>query len=90
MGQTGVRDISVFSMRLIGTLELLGVAGIILPWSMNSLPVLTPVTAVCFATLMILAARVHSKLHEPKNVMNNLLLFLLSIVVAYFRFRQLQ
>ena len=90
MGQTGVADISVFTMRLIGVLELLGVAGIILPWSMNIIPVLTPVTAVCSAILMILAARVHYKLKEPKNIMNNMLLFLLSIVVAYFRFRQLQ
>jgi hypothetical protein len=90
MGQTGVADISVFTMRLVGALELLGVAGIILPWSMNSIPILTPVTAVCFATLMILAARVHYKLREPKNIMNNILLFLLSIAVAYFRFRQLQ
>jgi len=90
MGQTGVRDISVFSMRWIGILELLGAAGIILPWSMNRIPILTPITAVCFAILMIFAARVHYKLNEPKNMLNNLLLFLLSIAVAYFRFRQLQ
>src|SRR5689334_15972221 len=90
MGQTGVKDISVSFIRWIGFLELFGVAGIILPWSMQVAPLLTPVTALCFAILMLLAARVHYKLNEPKNVRNNLILFVLSVLVAYFRFRQLQ
>lgn len=90
MGQTGVANISIFTMRFIGALELLGTGGIILPWYTNIIPVLTPVTAVCFALLMILAARVHYKLKEPKNIRNNILLLLVSIAVAYYRFRQLQ
>jgi hypothetical protein len=90
MGQTGVANISIFAMRFIGALELLGAAGIILPWHTNIIAVLTPVTAVCFAIVMILAARVHYKLREPKNVRSNMLLLLLSIAVAYFRFGQLQ
>ena len=90
LGQTGVRDISTSGMHLIGILELLGVVGILLPWYLNIAPILTPITAVCFAIIMILAAGVHYRLSEPKNVRNNILLLLLSLVVAYFRFTQLQ
>src|SRR4051812_36755953 len=59
IGQTGVRDISSSFMHLIGILELLGVGGIILPWCLQIAPILTPITAVCFAIIMVLAARVH-------------------------------
>jgi uncharacterized membrane protein YphA (DoxX/SURF4 family) len=90
MGQTGIRDISSSFMHLIGILELLGVAGIILPWCLNIVPLLTPITAVCFAIIMILAVRVHYRLKEPKNVLNNIFLLVLSLLVAYFRFAQLQ
>jgi NO-binding membrane sensor protein with MHYT domain len=89
MGQTGVRDISLSLMRFIGMAELLGVAGILLPWSLHVLPVLTPVTAVCFAVIMVLAGNIHYRLGEPKNVMNNVFLFVLAVMVAYFRFTQL-
>jgi uncharacterized membrane protein YphA (DoxX/SURF4 family) len=89
LGQTGVRDISLGLMRLIGVLELFGVAGILLPWSTGILPVLTPVTALCFAVVMVLAARVHHRIKEPYNVRNNILLLVLALIVACFRFAQL-
>jgi hypothetical protein len=90
MGQTGVVNLSTSAMRLIGTLELLGVAGIILPWYLKIVPILTPITAVCFAVIMVLAARIHNRLGEPKNIRNNIFLLILSLLVAYFRFAQLQ
>ena len=88
MGQTGVRDISVPLMRFIGIAELLGVVGILLPWGVHVLPVLTPITAVCFAIIMVLAGNIHYHLKEPKNVASNVFLFVLA-VVAYCRFAQL-
>jgi hypothetical protein len=90
MGQTGVKDISASFMHWLGFLELLGVFGLVLPWSIQAVPVLTPITAICFAILMLLAARVHYRLNEPKNVRNNIILFALCVFVAYFRFHQLQ
>lgn len=89
LGQTGVKGVSLVQMRFIGFAELLGVLGIFLPWATGIVPVLTPITALCFAIIMVLAARVHSQLREPKNVMTNIFLLILSLLVAYFRFAAL-
>ena len=90
LGQTGVADISLSQMRFIGFAELLGVLGIIVPWATRIAPVLTPVAAVCFAVIMVLAARIHYQLKEPKNVTTNIFLLILSLLVAYFRFTALK
>jgi len=88
-GQTGVVGRPASLIRFIGIAEILGAAGIILPWLMKTLPILTPVTAVCFAILMILAAPIHYKLKEPRNVGTNLTLLLLSLFVAWGRWMDL-
>jgi uncharacterized membrane protein YphA (DoxX/SURF4 family) len=88
-GQTGVVNISPEGVKWIGTFELLGSLGIIFPWWFNILPVLTPLTAICFAAIMLMAAPIHYKLKEPRNVTTNLFLLLLSLIVAWFRFREI-
>jgi uncharacterized membrane protein YphA (DoxX/SURF4 family) len=87
IGQTGVADLSYPLIRLIGTLEILGAMGIILPQALHVLPFLTPVTAICFAVIMIPAAGIHTKRREFKSVSLNIFLFLLSVFVALQRFK---
>jgi uncharacterized membrane protein YphA (DoxX/SURF4 family) len=86
-GQTGVVNISPAGVKWIGACEILGSLGIIFPWWFNIFSILTPIVAVCFAVIMIMAAAIHYKLNEPRNVMTNLFLLVLSLIVAWFRFR---
>ncbi len=88
-GQTGVAGLSPMLIRSIGIAEILGAMGIILPWWLNIAPVLTPISAICFAVIMIFAAPIHYKRKEPGNVGTNIGLLLVSIFVAYGRFASL-
>jgi len=88
-GQTGVVGRSAATIRFIGISEIAGSIGIILPWWLHILPVLTPVSAACFALLMLLAAPIHYRLKEPRNVATNLTLLLLSLFVVIGRFSTL-
>lgn len=86
IGQTGVEHLSYPLIRFIGTTEVLGAIGIIVPWAVKIIPVLTPVTAVCFALIMVLAAPIHYKRKEMKSVGINVNFFIFSALVAYIRF----
>jgi uncharacterized membrane protein YphA (DoxX/SURF4 family) len=85
IGQTGVEGLSLPLIRFIGIAEILGAVGVILPWWLQILPVLTPITALCFVIIMILAARIHYRRKEYKNVMTNIFLLLVSLMIAYGR-----
>ena len=52
MRQTGVEGLNQNFIRLIGIAELFGAAGIILPWALKILPVLTPAAAACFCVII--------------------------------------
>lgn len=86
-GQTGVVNFSQLQIRLIGISEILGAIGIIVPWWMGIIPMLTPVAATCFAAVMLLAAPIHYKFGELRNVATNIFLLALSVFVAWMRFR---
>jgi len=88
-GQTGVVGRSAATIKFIGIIEILGAFGLILPGWMHLLPVLTPVSAAGFAIIMLLAAPIHYRLKEPKNVATNLTLLALSLFVAIGRFAQI-
>ena len=85
-GQTGVAGLPHVFIRIIGIAEILGMAGIIVPWWTGIAPVLTPISAVGFALVMVFAAPIHYKRKEPKNVVNNLILLAIAIFTAYGRF----
>lgn len=89
MGQTGVTGLTYATIRFIGITEVLGAIGIVLPWTLNVLPVLTPVTAICFAVIMIPAMTIHYKRKEYTSVMLNVFLLCFSLFVAYMRFSQI-
>jgi uncharacterized membrane protein len=54
-------------IRLIGTAELLGALGLILPAATGILPVLSGVAALCVAILMAGATRIHKKINDPNS-----------------------
>ena len=84
-GQTGVVGLHPALIRFIGITELLGIAGITLPWLLGIETWLTPLTAALFGIVMILAAPIHYRLKEPQNVGVNLFLLAVSVFVAWGR-----
>lgn len=90
IGQTGVANLPYRVIRSIAVIELLGALGLILPWAIWILPVLTPISAIGFALIMLLAAPIHYKRKEYKSVFGvNLTTFLICVFIAYTRLQQL-
>jgi uncharacterized membrane protein YphA (DoxX/SURF4 family) len=81
-GQTGVRAYRLGFIRFIAVAELLGAVGLLVPWAVRRLPLLTPLAALGLAIIMVGAARAHWRLHEPRNVATNVVLLALSLFVA--------
>ncbi|MGM9929286.1 MAG: DoxX family protein [Bacillus sp. (in: firmicutes)] len=71
---------------LIGIAEILGAVGLILPWALDVVPVLTPLAAVGLALIMILAVIFHAKRKENKSVVTNIIILALTLFVAIGRF----
>jgi len=85
IGQTGVENLPPAFVRFIGVSEILGAFGLILPWGLHILPWLTPVTAALLAMVMVPAATIHYKRHEPRNVATNVVLFMCCAGITYGR-----
>lgn len=77
---------SELPIRVLGFLELLGIVGIVVPWLTGILPILTPITAVAFGVIMLGAFAVHIKKKEFKVLPLIAIAFILSVIVAYYRF----
>ena len=67
-------------VTFIGTSEVAGALGLVLPQGSGILPVLTPLAAVGLAVVMVLATRFHLRRQEPVPV--TIGLFILCAVVA--------
>ncbi len=89
IGQTGVEHLAYPLIRFIGVIELLGTAGLILPWYLNVVPVLTPLSATGFSVIMVLAGYVHYSRGEYNTIILNAVLLCISVLVAYYRFSSL-
>ena len=85
-GMTGVEGLSKPLIRFIGFSEILGSIGIILPMLLNFFPMLTIVSAIGFALIMIPAAIINYKRKEYKKVLLNAIIFLICIFIGYGRF----
>lgn len=85
-GQTGVEGLPAAFIKFIGFSEMLGVLGLILPAALQIIPVLTPVTSLCFAFIMPFAGVIHYKRREYQNVLTNVVLFIIGILIAWYRF----
>lgn len=76
-------------VRFIGFVELAGALGMILPALTRILPFLTPLAALGFAIIQVLAIGVHASLGETAmSLPMNLVLLALSLFVAWGRFRK--
>ena len=79
-------DFSAGAIKLIGTAELLGALGLILPAVLDIAPLLVPLAATGLAVLMLGAAVTHARRKEPQAIVINAVLLILALVVAIFRF----
>jgi uncharacterized membrane protein YphA (DoxX/SURF4 family) len=79
-------DFSAGTIKLIGTAELLGALGLILPGALDIAPILVPLAATGLAVLMLAAAITHARRKEPQAIVVNAVLLILALVVAIFRF----
>ena len=81
-----VEDFSQRTVRLIGTLEVLGAIGIVLPALTGILPWLTPLAALGLVLLMIGAALTHLRRTEYGYIAMNVVLLVLAAFVVWGRF----
>jgi len=83
-------DFSGPQVKLIGAVEVLGALGLVLPWLLDVVPVLTPVAAVGLAIVMLGALAAHARRGELKQALPvNAALFAVAVVIAAIRFFQL-
>ena len=81
-----VMDFSPGALRTIGILELLAVAGLILPAVLDLAPVLVPVTATCVALLFTGAAIMRFRRGERATIVPDLVYLAMAVFVAWGRF----
>ena len=73
-------------VRVIGTLEVLGAIGLILPAVTGILPWLTPVAAIGLVLTMIGAMTLHTRIGEASRIAPNVVLLLLAAFIVVGRF----
>jgi hypothetical protein len=81
-----VLDFSPGALRAIGTLEILGAAGLILPAALDIAPILVPVTATCVALLFVGAVIMRRRRGEKATIVPDLVYLAMAIFVAWGRF----
>lgn len=82
LGMSGVVNIPVPLMRFTALCEVFGVIGLVLPYATGIAPVLTPAAAIGLGMIMIAAAVIHLRLHEPLTAAGNVILLALCLLVA--------
>lgn len=78
-------DFSQPAIKLIGLAEVAGALGLVLPWALNIMPVLTPIAGYSLAALMTGAAIVHAQRREYAGLPFALLLVAGALFVAIAR-----
>jgi uncharacterized membrane protein YphA (DoxX/SURF4 family) len=63
-GMAWAESQSAGTIKLIGTLEVLGAIGLIVPLATGIVPVLTPIAALCLTLTMVVATLVHGARKE--------------------------
>lgn len=81
-----VEDFRAGTVKFIGTTELLGALGLILPAATGIATVLTPLAATGLGVLMILASFVHARRREPSGIATNVVLLIIAAVIVWGRF----
>ena len=75
-------------VRFIGSAEVAGVLGLLLPSLFRILPILTPLAALGFTTIMVLATFFHISRGEWSGIGLTLPIALLAAFVAWGRFKK--
>lgn len=83
------KEYSAATVKFIGVVEVLGGLGLILPWLTGIAPVLTPIAASGLVLVQLLAIIHHLRHREAKVLPINIVLLLLALFVAIFRFAAL-
>jgi hypothetical protein len=81
-----VLDFSPGALKVIGALELLAAAGLILPAALDLVPIMVPVTATCVAALFTGAVIMRLRRGERKTIAGDLVYLALAVFVAWGRF----
>jgi len=79
-------DFSAGTIKLIGTAELLGAIGLILPAVLDIVPILVPLAATGLAGIMVGAIITHARRKEPQPIAINTVALIIALVVLIFRF----
>lgn len=87
-GMSYAGDYPELLTRFIGTMEVLGALGIILPSATRIMPRLTPLAALGFSIIQILAISLHFSRSEFQVLPVNLVLLALSLFVLWGRLRK--
>ena len=78
-----VNDFSTYQIKLIGTLEILGAIGLILPMWLNIYPILTPIAAIGLGLTMIGAIRTNARvMKKNSDIFKNVMFLILAIIVV--------
>jgi uncharacterized membrane protein YphA (DoxX/SURF4 family) len=85
-GMAWTEDFSDGQVKGIGTVEVLGAIGLILPAALGIAEILTPLAAAGLALTMVGAAITHIRRGEGKSVPINVILGGLALFVAIMRF----
>ena len=72
--------------RFIGVMELLGALGMLLPIPTGILPWLTPLAAIGFVIIQVLAIGLHLRRGEARVLPVNIVILALSVFVVWGRF----
>jgi len=80
-----VKSLPESTVKMIGFLEILGAIGIILPAALRILPWLTKISALGFAIIMILAAIMHYKRGERKEIVENIAFLACAVFIVFGR-----
>jgi uncharacterized membrane protein len=81
-----VEDLPGVRVKIVGTIEVLGALGVILPSLTGIAPILAPIAATGLALVMVGAASLHIKRKEYSAIAINAVLFALAVFVAWARF----
>ena len=87
-GMAWAENAPVALIKFIGTAEVLGALGVILPAATRIMPDLTKLAALGLATIMVLASCVHTYRGEYEVLPVNLVLFALAVLVIWGRSRK--
>lgn len=80
---TWANDYPHSRLKLFGLLEILGAIGLIAPYQLNTMPILTPIAATGLAMVMAGAAVVHLRRDEIKMILLNIFIIFLLAGVGF-------